>query len=83
MTNAYKMLVGKPPGKGPPDGPTNVTNNRRKLHNKKLHNLYNSPTCNIITVKKCKWKEMDYACNKHRPNAFKILVGKSKGKGTA
>jgi hypothetical protein len=57
-----------------------VTGEWRKLHNKELHNLYSSP----IIIRMIKPKRMRWAGHVARigevRNAYRILVGKTKGK---
>jgi hypothetical protein len=52
----------------------------RKLHNEELHNLYTSPSIiRIIKSRRMRWVG-HVARMGHKRNAYRILVGKPKGK---
>jgi hypothetical protein len=57
-----------------------VIGGRRKLHNEELHNLYSSPNIiGTIKLRRMRWAE-HVACMCEKRNAYRVLVGKSKGK---
>jgi hypothetical protein len=57
-----------------------VTGDWRKLHNEELHNLYSSPNIiRMIKSRRMRWAEHVERMGETR-NAFRILVGKPKGK---
>jgi hypothetical protein len=52
----------------------------RKLHNKKLYNLYSSPSIiRIIKSRRMRWVEHELGMREKR-NAYTILVGKPEGR---
>jgi hypothetical protein len=57
-----------------------VTGNRRKLHNKELHDLYSSPNIiRMIKSRRMRWAGQVTQMGETR-NAYRILVGKPGGK---
>jgi hypothetical protein len=57
-----------------------VTRERRKLHNEELHNLYPSPRIiRIIKPRRMRWVGHVARMGEKR-NAYRLLVGKPKGK---
>jgi hypothetical protein len=57
-----------------------VTGGWRKLHNEELHNLYSSPSI-IRMIKSWRMRWAGHAVRKgEKRNAYRILVGKPKGK---
>jgi hypothetical protein len=56
-----------------------MTGGWRKLHNEELHSLYFSPNIKMIKSRRMKW-EGHVACMREVRNAYRILVGKPKGK---
>jgi hypothetical protein len=57
-----------------------VTGGWRKLHNEELHNLYSSPrVIRIIKLRRMRWAG-HVARMGDKGNAYKLLVGKPKGK---
>jgi hypothetical protein len=57
-----------------------VTKSWRKLHNDELHNLYSSPSIiRIIKSRRMRWAG-HVARMGEKNNAYRILVGKTKGK---
>jgi hypothetical protein len=56
-----------------------VTGGCRKLHNGKLHNLYFSPST-IRMTKSGRMRLAEHVARMGELNAYRILVGKSKGK---
>jgi hypothetical protein len=58
-----------------------VAGERRKLHNKELHDLYSSPSImRIIKSRRMRWKGHVARLGENR-NAYRLLVGKPEGKG--
>jgi hypothetical protein len=58
-----------------------VTGGRRKLHNEELYDLYSSPsTITMIKSRRLKWAGNVARIGKKKKNAYRLLVGKSKGK---
>jgi hypothetical protein len=57
-----------------------MTGEWRKLHNKELHDLYSSPSIiRIIKSRRMRWAGHVARMGKQR-NAYRLLVGKPKGK---
>jgi hypothetical protein len=57
-----------------------VTDDRRKLHNEELHNLYSSPSIiRMIKSRRMRWAGHVARMGKKR-NAYRILVGHPEGK---
>jgi hypothetical protein len=57
-----------------------VTGDWRKLHNKEFHNLYSSPNIiRMIKSRRMRWAGHVAQIGEKR-NAYRILVGKPKGK---
>jgi hypothetical protein len=58
-----------------------VTGEWRKLHNKKHHDLYSSPSIiRIIMSRRMRWADHVARIGEKR-NAYRLLVGKPEGKG--
>jgi hypothetical protein len=59
-----------------------VTEEWRKLHNKELHELYSSPS--IIRIIKSRWMRWAGHVTRmgEKRNAYRLLVGKARGKET-
>jgi hypothetical protein len=57
-----------------------VTGERRKLHNKELHDLYSSPIIiRIIKSRRMRWADHISRTGEKR-NTYRLLVGKPEGK---
>jgi hypothetical protein len=57
-----------------------MTGGWRKLHNEEVHNLYSSPSIiRVIKSRRMRW-EGNVARIGQKMNAYRILVGKPKGK---
>jgi hypothetical protein len=57
-----------------------VTGERRKLHNKELHDLYSSPSIiRIIKSRRMRWASHVSRMGEKR-NSYRLLVGKPEGK---
>jgi hypothetical protein len=59
-----------------------VTGEWRKLHNEELHDLYSSPSIiRMIRSRRMRWAGHVARMGEKR-NAYRLLVGKSEGKGS-
>jgi hypothetical protein len=58
-----------------------VTGGHRKLHNEEICNLYSSPIIiTMIKLRRMRWPGHVARMGKKKKNAYRLLVGKPKGK---